>query len=152
MKWYPLAHLAAVTMSIYVSAQSFKHCSCCVRTLLVGFLGLWPHYFYRLLLLDSFCTCSTMLRGGLGTISFVPMGQEEWPKHGRLALCHMQRLPTCWNPYLSLPVAGRNQNAQLSLHQQLDRLYCHSRIHEVKSCPHWPHTCHYAPSPCRALP
>ena len=32
MKWYPSAHLAAVTI------QSFKDCSCCFRTPLVAFL------------------------------------------------------------------------------------------------------------------
>ena len=73
------------------------------------------------------------VRRGVGSISFVLMGREEWPKHGRLALCHTQRSPTCWDPYLSLPVPGRNQSAQLSLHQPLDRLHCHSRIHVVVS-------------------
>ena len=43
-----------------------------------------------------------------------------------------QRSPTCWDPYLSLSVPGRNRNAQLSLHQQLDRRYCHGHIHVVK--------------------
>ena len=150
---------------VYVSAQSFKHYSCCFRTPLVRFLGPWPNFVYLytcklpdarcrpwLLLLDSFRTCSTTSRGGLGSISFVLMGREEWPKHSRLALCHTQRSPTCWDPYLSLPVPGRNQNAQLSLHQQLDRLYCHSHIHIVKSRPRWPHTWRYALSPCHALP
>ena len=68
-----------------------------------------------------------MLRGGLGY--------------------HTQTSPTCWDPYLSLPIPGRNRNTQLSLHQQLDRWYCHGHIH-VKSRPRWPH----ASSPCHALP
>ena len=150
------------------SAQSFKDCSCWIRAPLVGFLGLWPHYIYVykfpdtrcrpwLLLSDDFYTCSTMSRcwgggGGGGSISFVHIGREEWPNLGGLALCHTQRSPTCWDPYLSLPVPGRNQNAQLSLHQQLDRWYCHSQIHVVKSRPRWPHTWRYAPSSCRAVP
>ena len=63
-----------------------------------------------------------------------------------------QRSPTCWDPYLSLSVPGRNRNAQLSLHQQLDRWYCHGHIHVVKSRPRWPHTWRYTSSPCHALP
>ena len=31
MKLYPLAHLAAVTMSCVCAEQSFKHCSCGVQ-------------------------------------------------------------------------------------------------------------------------
>ena len=31
MKLYPLAHLAAVTMSCFCAEQSFEHCSCCVQ-------------------------------------------------------------------------------------------------------------------------
>ena len=60
--------------------------------------------------------------------------------------------PTCWDSYLSLPVPGRNRNAQRSLHQQLDRWYCHGHIHVVRSRPRWPHTWRYTPSPCHALP
>ena len=44
MKWYPLAHLAAVSMSS--SSQSFKHCSCCFQTPLVRLLGLCLHSCY----------------------------------------------------------------------------------------------------------
>ena len=63
-----------------------------------------------------------------------------------------QRSPTCWDPYLSLSVPGRNRNAPLSLHQQLDRWYCHGHIHVVKPRPRWPHTWRYTSSPCHALP
>ena len=51
-----------------------------------------------------------------------------------------------------LAVPGRNRNAQRSLHQQLDRWYCHGHIHVVRSRPRWPHTWRYTPSPCHALP
>ena len=80
----------------------------------------------------------------------------KWPNLGGLALCHTQRSPTCWDPYLYLTEPGRNRNAQHSLHQQIDRWYCHGQIHvhmhAVKSRPRWPHTWRYTPSPCRALP
>ena len=147
---------------VYVSAPTFKHCSCCVQTPLVGFLGLWPHHVYNfpdvrcrpwLLLSDGFYIPIPRSRegGGLRSIRSVPMG-SEWPKIGGLALCHTQRSPTCSDPCLSLPVPGRNRNAQHSLHQQLDSWYCHGHIHVVISIPRWSHTWRYAPSPCRTLP
>ena len=46
------------------------------------------------------------------------LGWGEWPNLGGLAHYHMQKSPTCWDPYLSLPVLGKNRNAQLSLYQQ----------------------------------
>ena len=57
-----------------------------------------------------------------------------------------QRSPTCWDPCLSLSVPGRNRNAQLSLQQHLDRWYCHSHIHVVRSRPRWPYTWRYTHS------
>ena len=63
--------------NVYVSVQSFRHCRSCVRTPLVGCLGLWPCYVYKfpdaryrpwLLLSDGFYTYSTMSRGGRGSI------------------------------------------------------------------------------------
>ena len=77
--------------NVYVSAQSFKHYSCCFRTPLVRFLGPWPNFVYMftckfpaarcrpwLLLSDGFYTCSTMSRRGGGAmwgIRFVRMGR-----------------------------------------------------------------------------
>ena len=91
---------------------------------------------------------------GLGSIRFLRMGGRGGGgmASGGLALCHTQRSSTCWDPYVSLPVPGRNRNAQLSLQQQLDRWYCLGHIHVVKSRPRGPHTWRYAPSPCRSLP
>ena len=66
-------------------------------------------------------TCSTMSRrrgGPMGNISFVRMGRRGVAE-SRWA--DTLGSPTCWDSYLSLPVPGRNRNAQRSLHQQLDR-------------------------------
>ena len=72
--------------NVYVSAQSVKHYSCCVRTSLVGFLGLWPHYGKKFRTRDVSLDCSFQLafipvarrrEGGVGSISFVRMGRGE---------------------------------------------------------------------------
>ena len=153
--------------NVYVSAQSFKHYSCCFRTPLVRFLGPWPNFVYMftckfpaarcrpwLLLSDGFYTCSTMSRRGGGAmwgIRFVRMGRGGGEGgNGRISVgwhnADTQRSPTCWDPCLSLSVPGRNRNAQLSLQQHLDRWYCHSHIHVVRSRPRWPYTWRYTHS------
>ena len=90
MKWYPLAHLAAVTMSS--SSQSFKHCSCCFRTPLVRLLGLCVHS----------CYTSFNFRTRDVGASRVRIGRE-WSNLGGLAPRHTQRPPTYGDPFFTRP-------------------------------------------------
>ena len=66
--------------NVYVSAESFKHCSCCVRTPLVGFLGLITSVSFRTRDVGLDCFFRRLLylfhdvERGLGSIRFVRMG------------------------------------------------------------------------------
>ena len=147
--------------NVYLSAQSFKHCSCCVRTPLVGFLGLWPHYVSKFpdkrcrpwLFLQTAFIPVPRCRAGAGkhkvcTYGAGGMAESRWAG----TLSDVKITHFLGSIYFSLPAPWRIRNAQPLLHQQLDRWYCHGHMHVVKSQPRWPHTWRYAPSPCRALP
>ena len=149
MKWFPSSTFSG-GHNVYVSVQNFKHCSCCVRTPLVGFLGL---YIIGLITFENFRTRDVSLHccfqtafipvplcregGGLGSISFVRLGQGgmaqlRWA--GSLlitkithllgsifVLAHTRKKPEC---------AAFNYTNSL-----IGDIAMHGHIHVVKSCP-----------------
>ena len=134
--------------NVYVSAQSVKHYSCCVRTSLVGFLGLSPHCgnFFRtrdVNLVCSFQAASFLVarcREGRGG------GWEAWSGGN-------DRISVGWHSvirkdhplvgiHISIFVLARTRKkpkraAFITIHQQLDRW----------SRPRWSHTWRYTPLP-----
>ena len=141
-KWYPLAHLAAVTMSCLCAELQALQLHCCVWTPLVGLLGLCLHSCNTCTYLN-FQTRDVGLRCWFqttwnffkdfegGSISCVCTGWE-WPNLGALAARHTQRPLTYRDPFFSLPVPeGHLKTTQHSLLQQLPRKifdtrwYCH---------------------------
>ena len=89
--------------------------------------------------------CSTMLRGGRGWEAY---DLYVWGGgNGRISVGWYSVRRKDY-PFLGIHIFPcPYRNAQPSLHQQLDRWYCHGHMHVVKSQPCWPHTWRYAPSP-----
>ena len=164
MKWFPFSTFSR-GHNVYVSVQNFKHCSCCVQTPLVGFLVLWAHYVCKFL--DARCQPWLLLSvmafipvplcqegGGLGSISFVRLGQgamAELRWAGTLFKAKITHLLgfifVLARTRKKLECAAFNYTNSL-----IGDIAMHGHIHVVKSCPWWSHTWRYTPSPCHALP
>ena len=128
MKWYPLAHLAAVTMSCFCAELQalqllFPNSASGIARALPSFL------LYIFKFPDSRCRPLVSLSDNLilfndiegESISCVLMGRE-WPNLGELAPRHTQRPPTYRDPFFPRPCQKVTEKpTQYSLLQQLPR-------------------------------
>ena len=146
MKWYPLAHLAAVTMSCFCAELQalqllFPNSASGIARTLPSFL------LYIFKFPDSRCRPLVSLSDNLNPfqrcrcrISCVRIGQE-WPNLGGLAPRHTQRPPTYGDPFFPRP-CQKKKPTQYSLLQQMPRktLIGDITMVIVKFRPLWPHT------------
>ena len=111
MKWYPLAHLAAVTMSCFCPELQalqllFPNSASVIARALPSFL------LYICKFPDSGCR----------PLMSLPDKKREWPNLGGLAPRHTQRPPTYRDPFFPRPCQKVTEKpTQYSLLQQLPR-------------------------------
>ena len=151
MRWYPVAHLAAVTMSS--SAQSFKHCSCCFRTPLVRLLGLCPHSCYtsfnfRTRDVGLWCRFQTTeiifndVEGGSISCVLIGGGGGGMAKSRLAGTPSYPKTSDLWGSIFSSPVPEKNNRHSIHYPSscQEKQLIGGIAMVIVKFRPRWPHT------------
>ena len=136
MKWYPLAHLAAVTMSCFCAELQalqllFPNSASGIARALPSFLS----YIFKFL--DSWCRPLVSLSDNLNPFQryrgrkhklCMCMGRE-WPNLGRLSPRHSQRPPTYQDPFFSRPCQKKKTDTVFIINVFLgscwSRWYCH---------------------------
>ena len=152
MKWYPLAHLATVTMSCFYAELQSLQMLC--PTSATGIARVFPSFLLYMHIFqfpDSRCWPKMTLSDNLRPFQRCWGGKHK-ANLGGLTPRHRQRPPTYWDPFFPSLVPESHWKKRHSIHYSSrcpeKYIYMYSIgdivMVIVKFCPRWPHTWRYA--------